>query len=191
VDVYADMNSLGYTGGDIPDAEAAGWVTFYVQPENIIPPPFTPADLPIYFEASGHGSTTSGTAYLQLISDFGNYLSTHGEPFDLNTTKWTRAGDLLYIYLNASCSARQAGGYDLSNWPPTPTSASAHCEAAIDPTIHFDQAAFDAKYGANSFTLTDYYRLHFSDNIVPVPAAVWLFGSGLLGLIAVARRKKG
>jgi len=26
--------------------------------------------------------------------------------------------------------------------------------------------------------------------VVPVPAAVWLFGSGLLGLVAVARRKK-
>jgi hypothetical protein len=26
--------------------------------------------------------------------------------------------------------------------------------------------------------------------VVPVPAAVWLFGSGLIGLIAVARRKK-
>jgi len=25
--------------------------------------------------------------------------------------------------------------------------------------------------------------------VVPVPAAVWLFGSGLLGLVAVARRK--
>ena len=27
-------------------------------------------------------------------------------------------------------------------------------------------------------------------SVVPVPAAVWLFGSGLLGLIGVARRKK-
>lgn len=25
---------------------------------------------------------------------------------------------------------------------------------------------------------------------VPVPAAVWLFGSGLIGLVGVARRKK-
>ena len=27
--------------------------------------------------------------------------------------------------------------------------------------------------------------------VIPVPAAVWLFGSGLLGLVGVARRKKG
>lgn len=30
----------------------------------------------------------------------------------------------------------------------------------------------------------------FRINAVPVPAAVWLFGSGLIGLIGVARRKK-
>lgn len=29
----------------------------------------------------------------------------------------------------------------------------------------------------------------FSSAVVPVPAAVWLFGSGLLGLVGVARRK--
>lgn len=28
-------------------------------------------------------------------------------------------------------------------------------------------------------------------SVVPVPAAAWLFGSGLLGLVGVARRKKG
>jgi hypothetical protein len=26
-------------------------------------------------------------------------------------------------------------------------------------------------------------------SVIPVPAAVWLFGSGLIGLIALARRK--
>ena len=31
---------------------------------------------------------------------------------------------------------------------------------------------------------------NFGQAAVPVPAAVWLFGSGLLGLIGVARRKK-
>ena len=28
-----------------------------------------------------------------------------------------------------------------------------------------------------------------STSVVPVPAALWLFGSGLLGLVAVSRRK--
>jgi hypothetical protein len=37
------------------------------------------------------------------------------------------------------------------------------------------------------------YSIAFDDysvTLVPVPAAVWLFGSGLIGLIGVARRKK-
>ena len=35
----------------------------------------------------------------------------------------------------------------------------------------------------NSMTVT-------AINTVPVPAAIWLFGSGLLGLIGISRRKK-
>ena len=36
------------------------------------------------------------------------------------------------------------------------------------------------------------YQLHLTGTVaaIPVPAAVWLFGSGLLGLVGVARRKK-
>lgn len=30
----------------------------------------------------------------------------------------------------------------------------------------------------------------FSINVVPIPAAVWLFGSGLIGLVAIARRRR-
>ena len=34
------------------------------------------------------------------------------------------------------------------------------------------------------------WRIEGTLNAIPVPAAVWLFGSGLLGLVGVARRKK-
>ena len=44
--------------------------------------------------------------------------------------------------------------------------------------------AFDS-FNGGSFTSFDY-----TVNAVPVPAAVWLFGSGLLGLIGIARRRK-
>ena len=34
------------------------------------------------------------------------------------------------------------------------------------------------------------YDLHATPTHVPLPAAIWLFGSGLVGLVAMARRKK-
>jgi hypothetical protein len=33
-------------------------------------------------------------------------------------------------------------------------------------------------------------NLHFGNAVVPIPAAIWLFGSGLLGMVGIARRKK-
>ena len=48
------------------------------------------------------------------------------------------------------------------------------------------------KQGSNFDGNISRWRLEgtFDTNPVPVPAAVWLFGSGLLGLVGVARRKK-
>jgi hypothetical protein len=53
---------------------------------------------------------------------------------------------------------------------------------------------FNAACGAATGCVSDY----FLDNVsimadvsaIPVPAAIWLFGSGLVGLVGVARRKK-
>jgi len=59
--------------------------------------------------------------------------------------------------------------------------------------LTFAVSAFPDTYldgGLNSHHEQGYYQLELSGfSAVPVPAAVWLFGSGLLGLIAVARRK--
>ena len=47
--------------------------------------------------------------------------------------------------------------------------------------------------GSQRFEIVDPFTFDVLDsgqtNLVPVPAAVWLFGSGLIGLIVVARRK--
>jgi len=43
-------------------------------------------------------------------------------------------------------------------------------------------AGFNANFNAN-LTATP-------DTVIPIPAAVWLFGSGLLGLVGIARRNK-
>ena len=44
-----------------------------------------------------------------------------------------------------------------------------------------------------AFTGTPYterYNIEVTGPVVPVPAAVWLFGSGLIGLVGVARRRR-
>lgn len=45
-------------------------------------------------------------------------------------------------------------------------------------------------YNANFDILSVHYNSFAATPAVPVPAAVWLFGSGLLGLVGIARRKK-
>jgi ABC-type Fe3+-hydroxamate transport system substrate-binding protein len=51
--------------------------------------------------------------------------------------------------------------------------------------------AFDGGYQDHRTGLFSRYSWAVHDgNVVPVPAAVWLFGSGLPGLIGISRRKR-
>jgi hypothetical protein len=121
--------------------------------------------------------------------------------FDQQGTVWLAPNDPFvnpyYIAkVGAGCSTSAEGWYTgfynfVTNRYETTSVIPQHveCTAMVDPIIGFDQAAFDALYGANSFTLAEYYSLGFNAGVVPVPSAVWLLGSGLLGLVAVARRR--
>lgn len=65
---------------------------------------------------------------------------------------------------------------------PAPMAATSNSLGFTDGPFIGTQGFFDIGSG-NSLHIT-------SVSAVPVPAAVWLFGSGLLGLMAIARRKK-
>lgn len=54
------------------------------------------------------------------------------------------------------------------------------------PMIAGPFTGYNANFDVTSITVTS-----IETAVVPVPAAVWLFGSGLLGLVGIARRKKG
>lgn len=62
-------------------------------------------------------------------------------------------------------------------------------------TLTFSRAAADIKFVAfSSFNSSGHPVYGTFDNLnyssVPVPAAVWLFGSGLMGLVGIARRNR-
>ena len=63
----------------------------------------------------------------------------------------------------------------------------------IDPSWNGKTLQFGVKSAATAYTMSGVYYDNLSltgTPAVPVPAAAWLFGSGLLGLIGVARRGK-
>lgn len=193
-----------YVGGE---AIATGSVTYYFTVDEIRTPPatFTPS---VYIEANAsatfEGFTTGpgdfdykGEAGALAILPGGARWEVQGEIYEPESS-WSDgfsqsinldlapndpANPFYEVTISAGCYAGAwAGGEYISR---------AECHATVDPTIYLDQEDFDSKYGSESFPLSDYYTLQFSDNVgvVPVPAAVWLFGSGVLGLIAAGRRK--
>ena len=92
---------------------------------------------------------------------------------------------------NVTVGAGQVGGHILFNWGAT---------ANIDVVNVWDivggnYVSVDGDSdGTPGLDMIDGAFPGFSANFdlqpVPVPAAVWLFGSGLLGLVGVARRRK-
>ncbi len=70
--------------------------------------------------------------------------------------------------------------------PATMTCAT---DCSVGDTYTLDYAAVVPNDGTTNFGGVN-YSLHLEGTVVPVPAAVWLFGSGLVGLVGVARRKK-
>ncbi|MEN8130922.1 MAG: hypothetical protein ABFS45_12165 [Pseudomonadota bacterium] len=132
---------------------------------NFIPAPFTDNENLFVIEAA--------TNVLDPTDDFDSILWT-----DLITT------DTPYWFnLIARCTSFST---------PEPTAAS--CTALADPIIEFDQVAFDAMMGEDTFSLADEFQIQFSPSfenvVIPLPPAVWLFGSGLLGLVGIARQRK-
>ena len=80
-------------------------------------------------------------------------------------------------------------------------------DGSLMPNRHFGFSNTNSTaYGESGVTSSNWVNLSVAPNslffslyglssavvvsAVPIPAAVWLFGSGLLGLISVARRKK-
>ncbi len=167
------------------------------------------------FATSSRNEPQFGGANFQVIaqlflSDFpvdefaiarGTSGGTARDSFDSSVYLWLEPNDpVLNPYYSGRLLARcgvaaaatfyvnflENGGYDVHISPDT-----AECGASVDPILRFDQAAFDAEYGAESFPLDEYYILDISENVVPLPAAGWLMATGFATLIGrgVRRRK--
>lgn len=183
---------------------ASAGVVFYFAIEKFGDAPFEPPTFPIYFEARGAGSLTRiGDENPPGVGGgvFGNYLAivqamgvdfrieggaVGSDSFSRYTTLALAPNDPLSnpfyrVVVSAACSV------DANGWVPE-LPQQGECSATADPEIRFDQEAFDAAHGADSYRLADYYAVRFSEN-VPEPGTASMLGLGILGVVHLARRR--
>jgi len=120
-----------------------------------------------------------------------------------NITTHSEMSHMFYVTLGDKAYYDTSGVGPQAGWSPTPNTGPfsnvrddyywSITDYVLDPELVW---FFDIHSGAQS--VTHYYlggyawAVHSGDvgaPAVPVPAAVWLFGSGLLGLVGLARRK--
>jgi hypothetical protein len=133
-----------------------------------------------------------GATYTNLYEgvDYGYNITTHSE---LSNMFYNVLGNLAYY--DTSGNGAQPG-WGLSNTGPFSNLQSGYYWSATEYAPNTGYAWFFGMGNGNQHynikTFNDYAWAVQSGDVsaVPVPAAVWLFGSGLIGLLGVARCKK-
>ena len=120
-------------------------------------------------------NASSGTWDLGSNPDGITHLSFKADGYFVLAAVTANSGDwMMWAVDEGPVSGLDAWGIDVS----------LACPATICINGSYDNSDFlnNGMQVANLSNVTGY-------SVVPVPAAVWLFGSGLLGLVAVSRRK--
>lgn len=163
----------------------------------------------VFTDVTGNIDNTAGTfdvASTSLFFGF-NWTAHSGTTFGPGTyTIDTIQGG---TYTGIEVGAGQVGGHILFNWNTaqdidvvmvwdvTDNGDGTYDYFSSDPIVAGPNAEPDGTRGVAmidgafpGFSANFDFTTTEAPSAVPVPAAVWLFGSGLLGLVGVARRKK-
>ena len=153
---------------------------------------------------SGHGATGTAFDSATLDSLNGIVIGTAQPTYpDIDQT-WTTMGFLITgnHYTSSSVDVLSDTTLDFSGWVMNIGGFEDYAFGQTQgiATYSYDGTNFTLDYlwdatsdnggtALGGLAVTDYH-LHLVGTVVPVPAAVWLFGSGLLGLIGVAKKKE-
>ena len=131
-----------------------------------------------YLNASGGhpGTENLNWAVRRWVSEVTGPVTISGNFYDLDTSGGD--GSNIRIYLNSS------GIFSSLNIPSSTTPFSLTASINLGDSLDFViDPRLDPVADATHFTA-------LISSTVPIPPSVWLFGSGLLGLVGIARRTK-
>jgi hypothetical protein len=149
--------------------------------------------------SDGTTLTMDATAFSIFTGGLPPFTDIPDADFSLTATYGSFDGGITYTFINGSLSA---GSY-MSATFDTLTVLNLGGTANFLADLSYTggslvtglaggtiEGAFVVTSGNLAQAFTGDTILAKAGSVVPVPAAVWLFGSGLLGLVGVARRKK-
>lgn len=157
-------NPAGYTGGAVKNGSI---------PSNWASPP---GDTSNYFSV-GPSTSTPGTVLLNSLSQYFGYFG--GSPDTYNSVELWRDTNKLAT-LTGTDLASVASVNPNGNWA---TGAYWNIWAS-NSNEYFNMVKFVSS--TNAFETDN----HASLSAVPLPAAAWLFGTGLLGLLGLNKRQR-
>jgi hypothetical protein len=193
--VHADAHaahSLPGASNSLATATVGGFANIHLAlHQKRLRPGNPPAVIPIVFHAAGEGSVSGDNAYSRGAGDVAAGISgfelpadVFGLQLDSSTAKqhggfdsaitldlepWTPENPKTYLIgVEAHCTASavvQAIAHQDSS--PTYVPGNAACQVKVDPSVIFDQSAFDKRMSGASYPLADYYEIVFSENVPP------------------------
>ena len=199
------------TGGDFPGAN--GWTTFETVFTNATD---GPAFGPVSHDAGGTQSLKMYGPFVPggAAGAFQSISATPGNTYDLDAWVMNWIGDpfrnlgiLQLNFLDSGGNALAGGvqvsvdpfgtadvdlsviqdGAEISDWTGLSLTAVAPAGTVEAQAFLLHIQTADPCCAGGSLFWDD---VSLTETVVPVPAAVWLFGSGLIGLIGIARRRK-
>lgn len=158
-------NPAGYSGGAVKNGSSSG---------NWASPPNDTSNF--YTVGPGAGQSSPGTVLLNSLSKYFGYFG--GSPDTYNTVELWRDSTKL-----ASFNGTQLASAAAVN-PNGNQGIGAYWNIwALDETSYFNKILFVST--SNAFETDNHASL-----ATPLPAAVWLFGSALLGFITLSNRRR-
>ncbi len=194
----AIVGSMSITGGSFEVTENSGTL--------IVNPDFSSTTTLLTFFGSNTNlvsdyiGTNSGTNVVAATTWFGLDVSIYTAQSnigDTNTPTGSIAGGLAptgvlddvagTIEMDLSSWFANWGGFDISQGSAI---ASGNWDSVTgDYTLHWDSIVAPAACGPFGPSCVAHWTLQGNASVVPVPGALWLFGSGLIGLIGLTRKQ--